>query len=215
MYGSCTYIISINKVLHKYSLLIGMKKALTGTIKQCLLTHVFWNVIMLQYIQHMVEWVMGGKVLDLKKIVASCLYDGTWAGNAETENQRNFLKVRKKLNKFFVERYGEKSGYKGWWLDGTEIWRADWEGRESSMVCLHLKKQEEKEDILFYGVEGLKLKGDLQLPGSQWAAEILLLAFADEHRELQCALVCREGLTMRMHFSKVISVEKDKISQVQ
>lgn len=113
-----------------------------------------------------------------------------------------------------MERYGENSGYKGWWLDGLEIWRTDWASRESSMVCLHLKKQEEKEDILFYGVEGLHLKGDLQPPGSQWAAEVLLFAITDEQKELQCAIVCREGFTMRLRFSKVISVEKDKIKQV-
>ena len=33
-----------------------------------------------------------------------------------------------------------------------EIWRVDRAGRESAMMCLHLKKQDEKEDILFYGV---------------------------------------------------------------
>jgi hypothetical protein len=151
--------------------------------------------------------------VDLKEIAASCLYDGKWNSVAETENQRNFLKVRKKLNRLFTERYGENSGYKGWWLDGMEIWRADWAGRESAMVCLHLKKQEEKEDILFYGVEGLSIKGDLQPPGSKWAAEVLLLAFAQEHRELYSALVCREGFTLRMRFAKVIPVEKGALMQ--
>jgi hypothetical protein len=150
----------------------------------------------------------GVNTVDLKEIAASCLFDGRWNGNAETENQRNFLKVRKKLNKLFVERYGENNGYRGWWLDGMEIWRADWAGRDSAMVCLHIKKQEEKEDILFYGVEGLYIKGDLQPPGSRWAAEVLLLAFAEERKELHCALVCREGFTIRMRFAQVISVEK-------
>ncbi len=147
--------------------------------------------------------------MDLKEIAVSCLYDGKWSEIAETENQRNFLKARKKLNKTFAARYGENSGYKGWWLDGLEIWRADYSGRESAMMCLHLKKQEEKEDILFYGVEGMNIKGDLQPPGSQWAAEVLLMAFALEHKELHCALVCREGFTLRMRFAQVIPMDKD------
>lgn len=151
--------------------------------------------------------------MDLKEIAASCLFDGRWSSVAETENQRNFLKVRKKLNKQFVVRYGENSGYRGWWMDGMEIWRTDWAGRETAMVCLHLKKQEEKEDILFYGVENLNIKGDLQPPGSRWAAEVLLMAFAQERKELHCALVCREGFTLRMRFSQVISVEKGAVKQ--
>ena len=156
---------------------------------------------------------MGGNTVDLKEIAASCLFDGRWNSIAETENQRNFLKVRKKLNKSFVKRYGENSGYRGWWLDGMEIWRTDWDGRESAMVCLHLKKQEEKEDILLYGAESLNIKGDLQPPDSRWAAEVLLFAFAQEQKELHCALVCREGFTLRMRFSQVISVEKGAIMQ--
>jgi hypothetical protein len=155
----------------------------------------------------------GGNAVDLKEIVSSCLFDGRWNSVAEAENQRNFLKIRKRLNKLFVKRYGEYSGYRGWWLDGIEIWRADWAGRESVMVCLHLKKQEEKEDILFYGVECLNIKGDLQPPGLRWAAEVLLLAFAEERKELHCALVCREGFTVRMRFAQVISVEKGAIMQ--
>ena len=149
--------------------------------------------------------------MDLKEIMASCLYDGTWNGSGETENQRNFLKARRSLNKAFVEQYGNNSGYRGWWLDGIEIWRAEWAGRESAMVCLHLKKQEEKTRRLFHGVEGLHMKGDLQPPGSKWAAEILLLAFALDRKELQCALVCREGFSFRMRFAQVISVEKESI----
>ncbi len=91
-----------------------------------------------------------------------------------------------------------------------EIWRVDRAGRESTMMCLHLKKQDEKEDILFYGVGDLHLKGDLQPSGSQWVSEVKLFAFAHEHNKHRCALVWREGFTMRMRFAQVISMEKDK-----
>ncbi len=179
--------------------------------KDVLLTQVLWNVTIYTTYGGSEK---GGNTVDLKEIAASCLFDGKWNSIAETENQRNFLKVRKKLNKLFVKRYGENNGYRGWWLDGMEIWRADWAGRESAMMCLHLKMQEEKEDILFYCVEGLNIKGDLQPPGSRWAAEVLLLTFAEEHKELHCALVCREGFTLRMRFVQVIPVEKETLKQV-
>ncbi len=146
--------------------------------------------------------------MDLKEIIASCLYDGKWAAQAEEENQRNFLKVKKRLNKTFVEQYLEYGGFRGWWLDGVEIWRTDWAGKETAVMSLHLKKQEEKIDFLFYGVEAMNMKGDLQPRGSKWAAEVLLMAFAEKDKKLGCALLCREGFTLKMSFVQVISVNK-------
>lgn len=65
---------------------------------------------MLQSMRNVYWNRLGGKAVDLKEIVSSCLYDGRWNGNAENENQRNFQKIRKRLNKTFVVRYGENSG---------------------------------------------------------------------------------------------------------
>ena len=146
--------------------------------------------------------------MDLKEIIASCLYDGKWSGQAEVENQRNFLKIKKHLNKSFVEQYLEYGGFRGWWLDGLEMWRADWAGKESAVMSLHFKRQEEKVDLLFYAVENVNVKGDLQPRGSKWGAEVLLLAFAHKDKKLGCALVCREGFTVRMSFVQVISINK-------
>ena len=146
--------------------------------------------------------------MDLKEIIASCLYDGKWSGQAEEENQRNFLKVRKHLNKSFVDEYLEYGGFRGWWLDGVEIWRADWAGKESAMMNLHLKKLDERIDLLFYGVEALNMKGELQPRGRIGAAEVLLLAFELKDKKLHCALLCREGFTVRLNFIQVISISK-------
>ena len=146
--------------------------------------------------------------MDLKQIVASCLYDGSWDSEAKAENERNFLKARRKLNKDFAIRYGESNGYQGWWLDGLEVWRTDWAMKQSAMLCLHLKKQEEKIDLMFCGVDGLSLKGDLQPAGSRWAAEIRLMAFQELQGELHCAIACREGFTLRMKFKQVAVQDK-------
>lgn len=148
--------------------------------------------------------------MDLKEIVLSRLYDGSWTDAAKTENQRNFLKIRRRLNRNFAARYGENNGYEGWWIDGFEVWRADMGGRESALLSLHLKKQEEKENILFYGVEDLRLKGDLQPPKSKWAAEVLLMAFEEQGKKLYCAIVCREGFTLKMRFSQVVPADRQE-----
>lgn len=146
--------------------------------------------------------------MNLEQIILSRLYEGTWESQGKAENERNFLKLRGRLNRHFAEAYMENEGYSGWWLDGLEIWRTQWEANESSLLCLHLKKQEEKTDLLFYGVADLSIKGNLQPPGSRWAAEVLLLAFEEEGRGIQCALACREGFTLHMRFRQAAAAEK-------